>query len=49
MDGDLWGPTRVPPKPDAPSPPHDEGKASKRPGSKGEAQENELSVQGETS
>ena len=30
-DGVLWGPGRVPPKLDVPSPPHDEGKASKRP------------------
>ena len=29
-DGDLWGPGRVPPKPDVPSPSHDDGKASKR-------------------
>ena len=47
-DGDLWGPGRVPPKPDVPSPSHDEGKASKRPASKGEAQENESPAQGES-
>ena len=47
MDGDLWGPGRVPPKPDVPSPSHDEGKASKRPASEGEAQKNESSGQGE--
>ena len=48
VDGDLWGPGRVPPKPDVPSPSHDEGKASKRPASKGEAQENEPPGQGES-
>ena len=47
-DGDLWGPGRVLPKPDVPSPSHDEGKASKRPASKGEAQENEPPGQGES-
>ena len=47
-DGDLWGPGRVPAKPDVPSPSHDEGKASKRPASKGEAQENEPPGQGES-
>ena len=40
-DGDLWGPGRAPPMPDVPSSSHDEGKASKRPASQGEAQENE--------
>ena len=34
-DGDLWGAGRAPPKPDVPSPSHDEGKASKRPASEG--------------
>ena len=29
-DGDLWGPSRAPPKPDVPSPSHDDGVASKR-------------------
>ena len=48
VDGDLWGPSRVPPKPDVPSPSHDEGKASKRPASEGEAQENERPGQGES-
>ena len=48
VDGDLWGPSRVPPKLDVPSPSHDEGKASKRPASKGEAQENEPHGQGES-
>ena len=46
--GDLWGPSRVPPKPDVPSPSHNEGKASKRPASEGEAQENESPCQGES-
>ena len=41
VDGDLWGPGRVPPKPDVPSPSHNKWKASKRPASEGEAQENE--------
>ena len=48
VDGDLWGPGRAPPKPDVPSPSHDEGKASKRPASEGEAQENEPPGQGES-
>ena len=48
VDGDLWGPGRAPPKPNVPSPSHDEGKASKRPASKGEAQENEPPGQGES-
>ena len=48
VDGDLWGPSRVPPKQDVPSPSHDEGKASKRPASEGEAQENEPPGQGES-
>ena len=47
-DGDLWGPGRVPPEPDVPSPSHDEGKASKRPASEGEAQENGPPGQGES-
>ena len=47
-DGDLWGPSRVSLKPDVPSPSHDEGKASKRPASKGEAQENKPPGQGES-
>ena len=41
VDGDLWGPSRVSPKLDVPSASHDEWKASKRPASQGEAQENE--------
>ena len=49
VDGDLWGPGRVPTKPDVPSPSPDEGKASKRPASEGEAQENEPPGQGESS
>ena len=48
MDGDLWGCGRVPSKLDVPSPSHNEGKASKRPASEGEAQENEPPVQGES-
>ena len=48
VDGDLWGPGRVSPKPDVPSPSHNEGKASKRPASEGEAQENEPPGQGES-
>ena len=47
VDGDLWGSGRVSPKPDVPSASHNEGKASKRSASKGEAQENEPSGQGE--
>ena len=38
----------MPPKPDVPSPFHDEGKASRRLASEGEAQENEPPVQGES-
>ena len=48
VDGDLWGPSRVLSKPDVPSPSHNEGKASKRPASKGEVQENEPPGQGES-
>ena len=48
VDGNLWGPGRVPPKLDVPSPSHNEGKASKRPASEGEAQENEPPGQGES-
>ena len=48
MDGDLWGPGRMPHKLDVPSPSHDEGKASKRPASEGEAQDNEPPGQGES-
>ena len=47
-DGDLWVPSRAPPMPDVPSPSHDEGKASKRPASEGESQENEHPSQGES-
>ena len=47
-DEDLWGHGRAPPKADLPSPSHDEGNASKRPASKGEAQENEPPGQGES-
>ena len=48
VDGDLWGSSRAPPKPDVPSPSHDEGKAFKRQVSKGEAQEYEPPGQGES-
>ena len=48
VDGDLWGPGGAPPKPDTPSPSHNEGKASKRPTSEGEAQGNEPPGQGES-
>ena len=41
MDEDLWGHGRAPPKPDVPSPSHDNGVVSKSRASKGEAQENE--------
>ena len=47
VDGDLWGPGRAPPKPDVPSPSHNDGMASKRQASEGEAQENEPPGQGE--
>ena len=47
-DGDLWGPGRVSPKQDVPSASHNEWKASKRPASQGEAQENEPPGQGES-
>ena len=48
VDGDLWGSGRAPPKPDVPSPSHDDGKAFKRSGSEGEAQEDESPGQGES-
>ena len=44
----LWGQSRAPPKPDVSSPSHDDGVASKRWESKGEAQENEPPGQGES-
>ena len=47
-DENLWGLSGVPPKPDLPSPSHDEGIASKRPASKGEAQGTEPPDQGES-
>ena len=47
-DENLWGPSRAPPKPDTPGPSHDEGKASNRPASTGEAQENEPPGKGES-
>ena len=48
MDENLWGHGGVPPKPDLPGPSHDEGIASKRPASKGEAQGTESPGQGES-
>ena len=48
VDGNLWGSGRALPKLDVPSPSHNEGRASKRPASKGEAQENEPTGQGES-
>ena len=47
-DEDLWGHSRAPPKPDVPSPSHDDGVASKRRASEGEAQKNEPPGQGES-
>ena len=47
-DEDLWGSGRAPPKPDVPSPSHDDGVASKIRASKGEAPENEPPSQGES-
>ena len=47
-DENLWGRGGVPPKPDLPSPSHDEGIASKRPASEGEAQGTEPPGQGES-
>ena len=46
VDKDQWGHGRAPPKPDVPSPSHDDGKAFKRPASEGETQENEPPGQG---
>ena len=43
-DEDLWGHSRAPPKPDVPSPSHNNGVASKRQTSKGEAQKMSLLV-----
>ena len=48
MDEDLWGHGRTPPKPDVPSPFHDDWVASERQASKGEAPENEPPGQGES-
>ena len=48
VDENLWGHGGVPPKPDLPSPSHDDGVASKRPASKGEAQGTEPPGQGES-
>ena len=47
-DEGLWGHGRAPPKPDVPSPSHDNGMASKIQASKGEALENEPRGQGES-
>ena len=47
-DENLWGHGGVPPKLDLPGPSHDEGIASKRPASKGEAQGTEPPGQGES-
>ena len=48
MDEDLWGHGRAPPKPDVPSPSHDDGKAFKRPTNKRETQEDKSPGQGES-
>ena len=48
MDGDLWGSGRAPPKPDVPSPSHDNQKAFKRSASEGEALEDKSPGQGES-
>ena len=48
VDEDLWGHSRAPPKPDVPSPSHDDGVASKIRASKGEALEDEPPGQGES-
>ena len=47
-DENLWGHSRTPPKLDVPSPSHDDGVASKRQKSKGEAPENEPHGQAES-
>ena len=47
-DENLWGLGGVPPEPDLPGPSHDEGIASKRPASEGEAQGTEPPGQGES-
>ena len=47
-DENLWGLGGVPPKPDLPGPSPDEGIASKRPASEGEAQGTEPPGQGES-
>ena len=48
VDENLWGHGGVPPKLDLPGPSHDEGIASKRPASEGEAQGTEPPGQGES-
>ena len=45
-DGNLWGSGRMHPEPEVPIPFHTKGKASKRPASKMEAQQNEPPSQG---
>ena len=47
-DENLWGHSGAPLKPDLPGPSHNEGIASKRPASKGEAQGTEPPGQGES-
>ena len=47
VDENLWGHSGVPPKVDLPGPSHDEGIASKRSASEGEAQGTEPPGQGE--
>ena len=47
-DEDLWGHGRAPPKPDVPSPSHDDGKAFKRLANEGETQEDKSPGQGES-
>ena len=47
-DEDLWGSGKAPPKPDVPSPSHDDGMASKIRASKGKAPEDEPPGQGES-
>ena len=48
VDENLWGFGRAPPKPDVPSPSHDNRKAFKRPANKGETQEDKSPGQGES-
>ena len=48
VDGDLWSPARAPPRPDVPSPSHNDGRASKRPTSQVETPKCEPPGQGES-